>query len=145
VKPVEFKAGMFTYAAKALELAIDNVSRQKARYGSGCYKPWIVFVTDGQIQDDLSAVSKRLKRDEIDGKYHLLCFGAGEHYNPAQLLQLSERVFKIANCNFAEFYSWIGQSMATLSTSAPGGAIPMPEAISPIKPRGEQEHERALQ
>jgi uncharacterized protein YegL len=136
IEPVQLKTGMFTYAAKALEMAIDNVSRQKARYGSGCYKPWMVFITDGQIQDDLTEVSKRLKRDETDGKYHLLCFGAGEHYNPAQLRSLSSRVFEIVDCNFAEFFSWIGKSMATLSTSASGedAELPLPEAISPVAP-----------
>ncbi|MDR2752095.1 MAG: VWA domain-containing protein [Clostridiales bacterium] len=133
-KPVKLKTGMFTYAVKALEMAMENISRQKARYGSGCYKPWIVFVTDGRIQEDLREVSKRLKQGEIDGKHHVLCFGAGENYNPAQLLQLSDRVFKIADCNFAEFFSWIGQSMAALSASAPGDGIPvpLPEALIPL-------------
>jgi uncharacterized protein YegL len=124
--PVSLSLGSSTYAVDALEMARSITSRQKARYGSGCYKPWIVFITDGHIFDDLSAIGAKLKLDSASGKYHVLCFGVGSAYSDKQLFMLSDRCYQIINYNYAEFFSWIGRSQAALSVSAPGSAVSLP-------------------
>jgi uncharacterized protein YegL len=123
IPEVKLALGGATYAVDALEMARANTSRQKFRYDSGCFKPWIVFITDGNIFDDLSDIGAKLKHDDADGKYHVLCFGVGAEYRRAQLFQLSDKCFQILNYDFSEFFSWIGRSQAALSVSAPGSSV----------------------
>ncbi|MDR1641270.1 MAG: VWA domain-containing protein [Clostridiales bacterium] len=120
---VKLSLGGSTYAVDALEMARANTSRQKFRYDSGCFKPWLVFITDGNIFDDLSEIGAKLRQDDADGKYHVLCFGVGAGYEKKQLFMLSDKCFQILNYNFSEFFSWIGRSQAALSVSVPGSNV----------------------
>ncbi|MDR2750256.1 MAG: VWA domain-containing protein [Clostridiales bacterium] len=124
--PVKLTTGATTYAVDALELARANTSHQKARYQSGCMKPWIVFITDGCIHDDLTDIGRKFKKDELEGKYHVLCFGVGAAYAPKQLALLSSSCFQIINYNFADFFSWIGKSQAVISQAAIGANTNLP-------------------
>jgi uncharacterized protein YegL len=130
IPDISLTTGTLTYAADALKLARASVSKRKARYQAGCYKPWIVFITDGNIHDDLTDIGKELKIDEAAGKYHVLCFGVGKAYSAQQLFLLSDKCFQINNYDFKEFFSWIGNSQAVISVSASNANATMPATSS---------------
>jgi uncharacterized protein YegL len=74
-------------------------------------------MTDGQLHDDVTAVGKKIRQREAEEKLHALCFGV-PGYRADQLKRLSDRVFELVNYQFSDFFSWIGQSMATISEGA---------------------------
>jgi uncharacterized protein YegL len=112
-----------TYIVKALEEAVEATRQRCAEYSVGCYKPWIIVITDGYFHDnevDLDTVGQLMKNRAKDGKQHFFGFGVGK-YNRSQLEKFCEteqtasRVVDMKAEKFSELFSWIGRSMKRVS------------------------------
>jgi len=122
--PINLTTGTTTYAVDALEMAHENIRSRVKKYHGGHWKPWLVFITDGALHDDVAGIGQTIRQDEQKGKLRVLCFGV-PGFVPEQLALLSDRVFQIVNYNFAEFFSWIAQSQAVVSTTPTGSNDPI--------------------
>jgi uncharacterized protein YegL len=119
-----------TYIVDALNSAVDNLRERVNLYakGGGAHKPWIVLITDGAFHDDqsdLSSIGGRMKQRELENK--LQFFGLGvSGYDRSQLESLTNNpnhVIEVKAANFTEFLSWVGRSMATISSNAIGARL----------------------
>ena len=121
-----------TYIVAALEKAIDRTYARCKEYeeNSACYTPWIIVITDGAFHDtDLITIGNTMIDLESRGKLHF--FGLGvPGYDRSQLEKFAnspERVIDINAVDFVKFFSWIGNSIRTVTTKNPGE----PTALSP--------------
>ena len=106
---------------KALDM-VDERSRFYRRSGSEPYKPWVLMITDGEpdSDDDISAVTQRIKSMESAGKVSFRSLGV-EGYNSKVLHTLSgEKVIKLLGTDFTSFFDWVSKSMRSVSQSSPG-------------------------
>ncbi len=126
VPEMHFSLRGSTNMTDALELA-NQMARDRthlyARNGITAYKPWIMLMTDGFPDDPQSymSVAQKIKQREADGKLHTFVLGMGDGFNRKLLQELTNKCFAITDWDFSEFFSWLGKSLAVVSTSTPGG------------------------
>ena len=112
-----------THITSVLEAAVEATRQRCAKYSTGCYKPWIIVITDGQFHDDdadLDRVGQLMKDRVKAGKQVFFGFGVGS-YDRRQLekfcepSQAKDRVVDLNVEKFPDLFSWIGKSMKTVS------------------------------
>ena len=109
---------------EALRMA-DERSRFYRRSGTEPYKPWIILVTDGAPLDDISAVTQEIADMQDAEKIRFIALGVGD-YDSATLKRLTDVVFRMDGTDFSSFFNWVGKSMRSVSTTAPGEKAPLP-------------------
>ena len=134
MEPVKLEAMGGTDMSPAIEAAIDLVdqrSRFYARTSGQPYKPWVVMITDGEPNDEIYEVVRRIHAMEKAEKLSFLSLGV-EGYNSKVLHQLSgDKVLKLSGYDFSKFFKWMEKSMRAISESTPGE-----KAIIPHLPDG---------
>ena len=104
---------------------IDERSRFYRRSGSEPYKPWIIFVTDGEPLDNIDAVALEVQAAQNLGKVRFIALGVGD-YNSASLKKLTDVVFRLDSTDFTAFFNWVAKSMRSVSVTAPGEKPQLP-------------------
>ena len=123
-----------TYASEAINMAIENTKERMRKYRGGWWKPWIVFITDGALHDNVSQVAAKAREREREGKLRTYCLGVGDAYNPSQLKEISDRVYALQGYKLKEFLDWVGRSLAVVSNSATGTDVPLESNEDPNAP-----------
>ena len=119
-----------TYVVDTLNTTMERLRERRHLYANagGAYKPWVILITDGcfhDAQNELMQVAEKMKIQESTGR--LRFFGLGvEGYNRLQLECFTKNPKYIIEINqeslvtrFAEFFTWVGNSMATISEKTP--------------------------
>ncbi|MDR3240177.1 MAG: hypothetical protein LBT44_08850 [Clostridiales bacterium] len=136
VQPVSLAtAGESTYAAVAIEMALNDTRSRCREYGE-CWKPWIILFTDGKIFDDLSAVGSIIHRREEDALLHFICLGV-PGYDAQQLFTLTDKVAELIAYDFKGFFNWVAKSMKAVSVSAPGSEVSLPPPTANTHAQGQ--------
>lgn len=130
VPKMHFSVRGSTNMAGALELA-NQMARDRTHLykhnGIVAYKPWIVLMTDGYPDgypdkiSDYIAITEKIRQREGDGKLRTFALGMGDRFEKSILEQFTDKCFAITDWNFSEFFSWLGKSLAVVSSSTPGG------------------------
>jgi len=120
-----------TYAAAAIDMAVENTRARRKLYTGGSWKPWIVFMTDGHFHDSVTQVASRVRQREAEGKLRMFCLGVGDQYNPMQLKELTDNVLALNSYKLREFFSWLGRSVAVVSNSATNAQVTLPTNADP--------------
>ena len=115
----------FTEPIREALRMVDERSRFYRRSGSEPYKPWVIMVTDGEPLDNIDAVAYEVQAMQNEGKVRFIALGVGD-YNSASLKQLTDVVFRMDGTDFSSFFNWVGKSMRSVSTTAPGEKPPLP-------------------
>lgn len=135
MEPVNLQASGGTNMSPAIQTAIDMVnerSRFYRRSGTEPYKPWIIMISDGAPQDDISGIVSVIQ--EMEGNDKLKFFSLGvQGYDPQTLHRLSgPKVMKLKGNDFRSFFDWVNKSMRSVSVSSPGErpkGVPLPENV----------------
>jgi uncharacterized protein YegL len=115
-----------TYVARALDAAIEVTrTRCSTIYNKlgGHYKPWIVLITDAAFHDsdeELNVIGAKIKQREADGKLHFYGLGVdGFDRNQMEKFTIDKDYVCSAGAqDFAHFFSFIGRSIAIVSSAA---------------------------
>jgi len=118
-------ATKFTAPIREAIRMVDERSRFYRRSGTEPYKPWIILVTDGEPLDDISAVAQEVQNMQAEGKARFIALGVGD-YDSAKLKKITDVVFRMEGTDFTSFFNWVGKSMRSVSTTAPGEKPPLP-------------------
>jgi uncharacterized protein YegL len=118
-------ATAFTKPIREAIRMVDERSRFYRRSGSEPYKPWIILVSDGEPLDNIDDVAREIKEMQDAGKARFLALGVGD-CKMAKLAQLTDVVFRMDDTDFSAFFNWVGKSMRSVSTTAPGEKAPLP-------------------
>lgn len=113
---------------EGIRAAIDMVHTRKNYYkmhGLSYYRPWIVLMTDGYPNDpsSASALSKEIQQANKDKDYCFVPIGVGDDVDENLLKSLAQAQFpymKLDGVKFIEFFTWLSNSMSTLSKSSDG-------------------------
>ena len=118
MEPVNLVANGGTNMSPAIQKAIDMVnerSRFYRRSGTEPYKPWIIMISDGAPQDDITEIVKVIQDMEENEKLKFFSLGV-EGYDPQTLHRLSgPKVMKLKGYDFSSFFDWVNKSMRTAS------------------------------
>jgi uncharacterized protein YegL len=115
----------YTNAIRTTMQMVDERSRFYRRSGTEPYKPWIIFVTDGAPLDDITDVTQEVNDMQNAGKARFIALGVGD-YDSNILKSLTDVVFRLDGTDFTSFFNWVGKSMRSVSTTAPGEKPPLP-------------------
>lgn len=140
-EPVLLEAKGCTAMGEAINLAIDKIKERNWFYhsmGTPCLKPWIVMITDGEPTDDISVAAERIKLEESKGEHGKLNFWSVgvDNYNLKVLAKLSEQkhIIELSDCNFTNFFDWLGESIVLISASEPGIKVSLPDLPDNARP-----------
>jgi uncharacterized protein YegL len=116
--------GDATIYSPAIRKALEMVNTQTRLYKEHAapYKPWILFITDGEPQDDITDVAEEVRYSMEKKKVSFRCLGVGE-YKPKPLHTLTgndKNVMRLAGTDFMAFFDWVNKSMYSVSQSTPG-------------------------
>lgn len=134
VPPTLTTRGSTTESVKALEEALDIVESRKRFYertGQRFYRPWIIFITDGEpytegksqeeIQREVDKLGARIST--LVEKRHLYILGLSvqgedERISEQTLKKLTANNYQeLKDSNFKKFFSWLSRSVSTLVKS----------------------------
>ena len=111
-----------TIYSPAIVKAIDMVQVQRRSYSAKPFKPWIVFITDGDPNSSdasgISRVAQEIQTLRSQRKLRFISLGV-KGYRPEPLQPLSDYVIDLGGWNFMEFFAWLHRSMAAVSQSVP--------------------------
>ena len=106
----------------AIEKALDMVTDRTRFYqstGTPPYRPWVILITNGAPNDDISGAIRRIKKMEENGKVSFRSLGL-EGYDSKVLHDLcGPKVMKLTGTDFTEFFKWVSKSMRSVSESSP--------------------------
>lgn len=145
--PALVERGSTTNTVAALHEAIKLVDDRKAFYkatGQDYLRPWIILMTDGEpypyIDSEVNEISEIVKKDVMDKRYMMV--GLGVTGANMQILSKmsgvqkddpqkpSGVVFPLQGTKFTAFFSWLSNSMSTLSKSKEGDKVDISKGIA---------------
>jgi len=118
-----------------VNLALDLLEARKKEYsqaGIDYYQPWLVLMTDGQPTDSAEIVQAAVQRAVSwteAKKLTLFPIGIGSGADMAVLARFSPKrtPLRLQGLNFNAFFEWLSKSVARVSQSIPGEAVPLDE------------------
>jgi len=120
-----------TAMGEGVNLALDLLERRKQEYkdkGVDYYQPWLVLMTDGVPNGDVSELNRAVNRTvEMVNQKKLTVFpiGIGNETDMSTLNSFSPKrpALKLQGLKFQEFFAWLSKSVSKTSQSTPGESV----------------------
>ena len=133
MNPVNLTATGGTNMSPAIREAlnmVDERSRFYGRHGTAPYRPWVYLISDGEPNDDISAVAQEIKDMEKRGKVSFRSLGVPGYDSDILHKLCGPKVLKLDGVDFTEFFDWLNKSMRVMSQTEPG------ERAQPVQTEG---------
>lgn len=128
-EPPELTAGGDTPMGRAIETALNLLSRRKDEYkahGIAYYRPWVFLITDGAPTDPWQNAAQRVRTEEDAKRIAFFAIGV-QGADMEQLTEIAVRApIKLDGVKFGDLFVWLSQSLAAVSQSQPGTNVPLP-------------------
>ena len=105
---------------KVLRMVEGRVS-----YQAESYKPWVILITGGGPEDDISAIAGEVRNLQKADRLRFMALGT-QGYDAASLKQLTDVVFRLDGTDFTNFFDWVGKCIRAIAQSQPGGKPQLP-------------------
>lgn len=138
---LELRAAGLTYLVDGVRTALNMVKTRKSYYqetGQKYYRPWVVLFTDGAPDrgQDIEGLSAEI-RDGVDRKNYMFYPIGVEGADMEILTKIahpSTPPMKLQGLKFVEFFKWLSNSMAIITSSKEGqiAQLPSPNSWSQI-------------
>ena len=123
--------GSTTESVAALEAAIQMTNDRKEFYketGQPYYRPWIVFMTDGEPnpydEAKIADLEARIKQDAKNRSYYIQGLGVGSQISERTIKRLTAgNAQQLKGTNFGAFFKWLSNSMSIIVSSKPGQKV----------------------
>ena len=134
--PPLLSAGGATPMGQAIVTSLDLVERRKSVYrqqGISYYRPWIFLITDGAPTDSWRDAALRVQQGEEAKAFSFFSVGV-EGADMDVLSQIASRQpLRLRGLDFRSLFTWLSNSMSSVSQSQPGDEIPL---TNPTGPQG---------
>lgn len=108
----------------AVEFAVNEIGMRRSFWrnvGVSVYHPWLIILSDGKSDEDVSGPAKVIQKMYRDHKLKGKCIGVGDGSETEDLKKLAPEghVETMKALEITNFFSMLSRSAATMSLSAP--------------------------